>query len=125
MCAGVLVIGLLSIIKPAVIRTDDHTGLLVLWRGQSGRIRFVNSVTQRPVTIKLSVGGLFHDFAMETDEATEAYYSHGVYPVNGALAGEATRSLQFCSMQGIDLSLGFYDLHLRNGCLEVKLLWTI
>jgi hypothetical protein len=121
---GLLVGCLLLILKPAVFRTDDHAGLLVLFRGQSGVIRFVNSVTERPVAIHLRIGGRFQDFSVATDETTEAYYTNGLFSLNEAVSKESTDALQFCSMKGISLSLGFYDFDLKDGCLEVKLLWT-
>jgi hypothetical protein len=121
---SLLVICLLSILKPALIKTDNHTGLLVLFRGQSGTIRFVNSVTERPVTIHFRIGGRFQDFSVATDETTEAYYTNGLFSLNEAVSKESTEALQFCSIKGISLSLGFYDFYLKGGCLEVKLLWT-
>jgi hypothetical protein len=121
---GLLLIFLLSILKPALIKTDDHVGLLVLFRGQSGTIRFVNSVTARPVAIHFRIGGRFHDFTVATDETTEAYYTNGLFSLNEAVSRESTEVLQFCSMKGIFLSFGFYDFYLKDGCLEVKLLWT-
>jgi hypothetical protein len=121
---GVLVVCLLLILKPAVVKTDDHVGLLVLFRGQSGVIRFVNSVTERPVAIHLRIGGRFQDFSVATDETTEVYYTNGLFSLNEAVSKESTDALQFCSMKGISLSLGFYDFYLKDGCLEVKLLWT-
>jgi hypothetical protein len=121
---GLLLICLLLILKPALIKTDNHAGLLVLFRGQSGTIRFVNSVTERPVAIHFRIGGRFQDFSVATDETTEAYYTNGLFSLNEAVSKESTDALQFCSMKGISLSLGFYVFHLKGGCLEVKLLWT-
>jgi hypothetical protein len=110
-------------LKPAVVKTEDHSGLLVLLRWQSGQIRFVNSVTRRPVAIHFRIGGLFHDFAVITDETTEDYYTNGLYSMNDVLAKESTDSLRFCSVKGMRLTLGFYDLDVKDGCLEVRLLW--
>lgn len=121
---GLLVGCLLLVLKPAVVKTDNHAGLLVLFRGQSGVIRFVNSVTERPVAIHFRIGGLFQDFSVATDETTEAYYTNGLFSLNEAVSKESTEALCFCSMQGISLKLGFYNLYLKGGCLEVKLLWT-
>jgi hypothetical protein len=121
---GLLLVCLLLILKPALIKTDNHAGLLVFFRGQSGTIRFVNSVTERPVAIRFRIGGLFQDFSVATDETTEAYYTNGLFSLNEAVSKESTDALQFCSMKGISLSLGFYDFDLKDGCLEVKLLWT-
>jgi hypothetical protein len=121
---GFLFVCLLLILKPALIKTDNHAGLLVLFRGQSGAIQFVNSVTERPVIIHFRIGGKFKDFSFSTDETTEAYYTNGLFPLNEAVSKESTDALRFCSMKGISLSLGFYDFHLKDSCLEVKLLWT-
>jgi hypothetical protein len=121
---GLLLVCLLLILKPALIKTEDHAGLLVLFRGQSGAIRFVNSVTERPVTIHFRIGGRFKDFSFATDETTEAYYTNGLFSLNEAVSKESTDALRFCSMKGISLTMGFYNFYLKDGCLEVKLLWT-
>lgn len=115
----------LYLVKPVVIRTDATTRLAVLLRHQTGDIRFINSVTGRPVEIRFTVGGRFKNFSMHTDETTEAYYSHGAYAVNDAVASEAPASLKFCSMQGIELRLGFLTYTIRDGCLEAEVLWTM
>ena len=120
---GLLLICLVFGLKPAVVKTEDHSRLLVLLRWQSGQIRFVNSVTRRPVVIHFRIGSLFHDFAVSTDETTEDYYTNGLYSLNEVVAKESTDILRFCSVQGIRLTLGFYDLDLKDGCLEVRLLW--
>jgi hypothetical protein len=120
---GLLLICLVSGIKPAVVRTEDHSRLLVLLRWQSGQIRFVNSVTGRPVVIHFRIGSLFHDFAVRTDETTEEYYTNGLYSLNEVVAEESTDMLRLCSIKGIRLTLGFYDLEVEDGCLEIKLLW--
>ncbi len=120
---GLLLICLVSVLKPAVVKTEDHSGLLVLLRWQSGQIRFVNSVTGSPVVIHFRIGDLFHDFVMSTDETTEAYYTNGVYSMKEVLATDSTDTLQFCSVNGIKLTLGFYDFDVKDGCLEVRLLW--
>lgn len=120
-----LVAGVLAVGKPAILQTDSGARLLLLWRGQTGSIRFVNSVTGQPVEIDFRIGRLFQNFSVATDETTEAYYTHGVYPMGEALAAESERSLKFCSSTGIELRLGFYHVHLRDGCLEARLLWTL
>ena len=125
MCGLVLPVCFLLVIKPAVVKTEDGSRLLVLLRWQSGDIRFVNSVTEKPVWIHFRIGGPFHDFEVTTDEATEEYYTSGLYSMNDALSATATRILRFCSIKGIHLALGFYTLQVKDGCLEVKLLWTI
>jgi hypothetical protein len=115
----------LALFKPAVIRTDHETRLAVLFRWQSGQIRFVNSVTERPVTIRFRIGSRFQAFSVSTDETTEAYYTHGVYDMSAMVAHEFTERLRFCSMKGISLTLGFYTIPVQDGCLEVALLWTL
>ena len=120
---GLLLICLISILKPAIVTTENHSRLLVLLRWQSGQIRFVNSVTGKPVIIHFRIGGLFHDFAMSTDETTEDYYTSGLYSINEVVAKDSTDVLRFCSIKGIRLTLGFYHLDIRDGCLEVRLLW--
>jgi hypothetical protein len=121
---GFLLILLVSVLKPAVVTTEDQTRLLMLVRWQSGQIRFVNSVTGKPVVIRFRVGGLFHDFAFRTDEATEEYYTSGLYALNEVVARDSTDTLRFCSVKGIRLTVGFYDLDVKDGCVEVRLLWT-
>jgi hypothetical protein len=115
---------LLLILKPAVIKLESGTRLLVLLRWQSGKIQFVNSVTEKPVTILFQIGGLFRNFTVLTDETTEAYYTNGLYSMNEAVSRESTNTLKFCSIKGISLTLGFYSFSLKDGCLEVDLLWT-
>ncbi len=116
---------LLLILKPAVVKLESGTRLLVLLRWQSGKIQFVNSVTEKPVTIHFQIGGLFQKFTVLTDETTEAYYTNGLYSMNEAVSRESTNTLKFCSIKGISLTLGFYSFSLKDGCLEVELLWTI
>jgi len=123
--SGLSLVCLILIVNPAVVQTEDHSRLLVLLRWQSGEIRFVNSVTGRPVSIHFRVGGLFQDFAVTTDETTEAYYTNGLYSMNDVDSKESVDILRFCSMKGIRLTLGFYDLDVKGGCLEVRLLWTV
>jgi hypothetical protein len=122
---GIALVLLLWMIKPAVIRTENETRLAVFLRGQTGQIRFVNSVTGQPVVIRFSIHGRFQTFSVLSDETTEAYYSHGVYDLNQAVSDEATKRLNLCSMKGISLTMGFYTFTVQNGCLEVDLLWTL
>ncbi len=120
----VVLVCLLLILKPAVVKLESGTRLLVLLRWQSGKIQFVNSVTEKPVTIHFKIGGLFEKFTVLTDETTEAYYTNGLYSMNEAVSRESTNTLKFCSIKGISLTLGFYSFSLKDGCLEVELLWT-
>lgn len=123
--AAAAALTLLLAVKPAVMKTDEGSRLLILLRWQSGKITFVNSVTERPVTISFRIGSRFEDFHVVTDEVTEAYYTHGLYDMNQAAKGDSMRSLRFCSMKGIALIIGFYSALVRDGCMEVSLLWTI
>ena len=97
---GLLLMCLVSGLKPAIVKTEDHSRLLVLLRWQSGQIRFVNSVTNRPVAIDFRIGGLFHDFVVSTDETTEGYYTNGLYNLNELVAKDSTDTLRFCSVRG-------------------------
>ena len=117
--------GLPGLFKPAVIRTDDETRLAFFFRWQSGHIRFVNSVTDQPVAIDFRIGRRFQAFSVCTDETTEAYYTHGLYDMNAAVAQNATDRLRFCSVKGISLNIGFYTISVKDGWLEVALLWTV
>ncbi|MCX5882025.1 MAG: hypothetical protein NTU74_09575 [Deltaproteobacteria bacterium] len=122
---AIVLVCLLLILKPAVVKLESSTRLLVLLRWQTGKILFVNSVTEKPVSIHFQIGGLFQQFTVLTDEITEAYYTNGLYSMNEAVSRESTNALKFCSMKGISLTLGFYSFFLKDGCLEVKLLWTM
>jgi hypothetical protein len=122
---AIVLVCLLLILKPAVVKLESSTRLLVLLRWQTGKILFVNSVTEKPVSIHFQIGGLFQQFTVLTDETTEAYYTNGLYSMNEAVSRESTNALKFCSMKGISLTLGFYSFFLKDGCLEVKLLWTM
>ena len=122
---AIVLVCLLLILKPAVVTLESSTRLLVLLRWQTGKIQFVNSVTEKPVSIHFQIGGLFQQFTVLTDETTEAYYTNGLYSMNEAVSRESTNALKFCSMKGISLTLGFYSFFLKDGCLEVKLLWTM
>ncbi len=109
------------VVRPAVVTTEAGSRLLVLLRGQAGRIEFVNSVTGQPVQIRFRVGTRFDHFSMRTDPTTEDYYTNGVYAVNDVVSNQSTRSLRFCSVKGIHLDLGFHRLDVHGGCLEVHL----
>jgi len=117
--------GLAVMVRPVIVSSDDKIGVLVILRWQRGTIAFVNSVTHKPVTISFRIKGRFEHFSVATDEVTEAYYTGGLYAMGSALAEESTDVLRFCSIRGIDLKLGWHDFHVKNGCLEVKLLWTM
>ena len=122
---AIALVCLLGLFKPAVIRTDDKTRLAAFFRWQSGQIRFINSVTGQPVTIDFHIGRRFQRFSVSTDETTEAYYTHGVYDLNDTVAKDFNDRLRFCSVKGISLTIGFYSISVKDGCLEVDLLWTV
>jgi hypothetical protein len=122
---GLCALCLLALVKPAILESEQGARLLVLFRWQSGSLRFTNSVTGGRVAISFRVGGRFEGFHVATDAGTEAYYTSGLYPMNEAASRDATPVLQLCSMTGISLTLGFYDVHLSDGCLEVRLLWAL
>ncbi|MBU2622402.1 MAG: hypothetical protein KKD92_08815 [Proteobacteria bacterium] len=122
---GITMAIFLLLVKPAVIRTENETRLAVLFRWQTGTISFINSVTGQPVVIRFTIRNQFQNFSVSADETTEAYYSHGVYDLNQAVSCESTSRLKFCSMKGIMLNMGFYTLTVKDGCLEVDLLWTL
>lgn len=122
---GALLAGLMAVVKPAILRTDNHARLLVLLRWQSGTVRFVNSVTERPVVYHFRIAGTFRDFSVATDAGTEEYYTGGMYSMKEAVSMESLPVLRFCSIKGMSVAIGFYDFQLNDGCLEVELLWTI
>ncbi|MEJ5363916.1 MAG: hypothetical protein WHS86_02345 [Desulfosoma sp.] len=111
-------------LKPARVAVDDRSTVVVFRRFEEGSIRFVNSVTQKPVTIRFRVRSLFSDFSMETDEETENYYTSGTYAIDPVLSRHTSSSLKLCSIQGIALSVGDDRWEIQDGCLEVTLLWT-
>ncbi len=121
---ALVVLAALAFLRPALATTDSGSRLLVLLRGQAGSIRFVNSVTHRPVEIDFRIGARFDRVAMRTDAATEEYYTSGLYAVNEVVSRDATAALRFCSVNGIHVSLGFHELDARDGCLEITLPWT-
>src|SRR5512146_1355893 len=108
--AAVLLGGGAALVRPAVVTTESGTRLLLLLREQSGHIRFVNSVTGRPVDIAFRIGTRFSGFEMRTDPGTEEYYTSGLYPLNEVASRQSTGVLRFCSIQGMHLTLGFHEL---------------
>lgn len=123
--AAITVACVLGLCKPALIRTHSDTRLAVFFRWQSGEIKFVNSVTGRPVAIDFQIGRRFQAFSVHTDETTEAYYTSGTYDMNTRIAEEYTDHLRFCSVKGISLRVGDYTFAVKDNCLELALLWTL
>ncbi len=122
--AVVVALGLTAAARPAVVVTEEAERRILLWRGQSGELRFVNSVTDSPVAIRFRVGRRFEAFSVAADPQTESYYTAGVYSWNERAAGESREEIRLCSIGGIDLRLGSHELHIAGRCLEVRLLWT-
>lgn len=123
--AALLAIGVTAAARPVLVVGEDSRRRILLWHGQSGEIRFLHSVTDRPVAIRFRVGRRFEAFSVATDPLTESTYTSGVYLWNDRAGGERTDAIRLCSMRGIDLRLGFHELHIAGGCLEVRLLWTL
>ena len=117
------VLGAAALVLPVRVRTDAGGSWLLLLRGQGGEVRFVNSVTGAPVEIAFRIGNRFHGFVVSTDAATEEYYTAGLHDLNRAAGRDATDVLRFCSMKGIRVRLGFHELIVKDGCLEVTLPW--
>jgi len=112
-------------IQPAYVIQNDFKTVAVLWRYQHGSLRFINSVTGKPVLIRFRIQKAFSDFQMETDPLTEQYYTGGTYPINGSLHRESTNVLHCCSVNGMVLSIGDRTWQIEDGCLEVRLIWML
>ena len=121
---GIVLAAVGLFLKPAQVVLGDRSTVVVFRRFQEGSIHFVNSVTQKPVTIHFRVRSVFSDFSMETDEETENYYTSGTYAIDPVLSRQTSSTLKLCSMQGIILSVGDDRWEIQDGCLEVTLLWT-
>lgn len=121
---GIVLAAVGFFLKPARIIAGERSSVVFLRRFQEGSMRFINSVTLRPVTIRFRVHSVFSDFSMETDEETENYYTSGTYAIAPVLLRQKTSSLKLCSIQGISLSVGDDRWEIQDGCLEVTLLWT-
>jgi hypothetical protein len=123
---GVLAAGIVGFfIQPAVVIQNESKTIAIFWRYQDGSLRFINSVTGKPVLIRFRIQKAFSDFRMETDELTEQYYTAGTYTINGPLHRESTKELHCCSMKGMILSIGDRTWLIDDGCLEVRLIWTL
>lgn len=112
-------------IQPAVVIQNESKTIAIFWRFQQGSLRFINSVTGKPVLIRFRIQKAFSDFRMETDELTEQYYTSGTYHINSPLHRESTKVLHCCSMKGMALSIGNRTWQIDDGCLEVRLIWTL
>jgi hypothetical protein len=110
-------------IRPVRVAWDHGDETLWLWAWQTGRIEFVNSVTQRPVAIDFGLPWRFSGFSARTDPGTEEYYTAGGFAWNERLARERTRVIEYCSEVGVRLTLGRKTYPGQAGCLRVFLLW--
>ncbi len=121
----ILVVGvlILALARPVRLDGDHGSRTLWLWAWQTGSVAFTNSVTGGPVTIRFDLRTGFDHFHMQTDEKTENYYTSGTYRINARLAPQRTRSLDYCTVVGMDIALGPYRTSLRDSCLEIHLLW--
>lgn len=123
---GVFAVGIVGFfIQPAVVIQNESETIAIFWRFQHGSLRFINSVTGKPVLIRFRIRNAFSDFRMETDELTEQYYTAGTYPINAPLHRESTDMLHCCSVKGMVLSIGDRTWPIEDGCLEVRLIWTL
>lgn len=109
--------------RPVRIASDAHSEIISLWAWQDGEIRFINSVTNRPVSIRFGMVWRFSGFTARTDPETESYYTAGAYSWNSRLSAERQSSLQWCSEVGISLRLGQRKFEIEHGCLKAALMW--
>lgn len=118
-----LVVGVLALValQVRVIRVQDQVA--VAWSWQVGQVRFINSVTGRPVLIRFGLRHDFSDFQMITDPDTEGYYTLGEYRINTRLRHERLRALNYCSVVGIAVRIGDHQWNINQSCLSAQLLW--
>ncbi|MEJ2666513.1 MAG: hypothetical protein P8Z81_05350 [Deinococcales bacterium] len=125
--APVLAMGalLLTLARPVRLQGDAPGSgtVLWLWAWQHGSVRFTNSVTGGPVNITFGLLDGFDHFRMRTDEKTEDYYTGGTYRINDRLGRQRTRSLAYCTVVGMTVTLGGRRFELADDCLEIQLLW--
>jgi hypothetical protein len=112
-----------ALIRPVKVTNEDGAATLWLWAWQKGRIDFINSVTNLPVTIRFAMPWRFSGFSAETDPGTEDYYTAGLYRWNDAMAKERTRSIRYCSEVGVAITFGKKAIRTRGGCIKADLLW--
>jgi hypothetical protein len=119
-----LIVFFIKFSRPVMITSDGGKEFFLLWSWDKGKIEFVNSVTGGKVDIYFSLTHDFNHFYMKTDEQTENYYTGGTYNINDRLKNERRRTLSFSSVKGIKLTLANKVFNIKNGSLEVQLLWT-
>ena len=121
--SAVVVLAVAALLRPVAVRMDGTDRMVWLWAWQDGSASFINSITHEPVQIDFGLGTGFDRFSMTTDEETELYYTSGEYAIDQRLAGQRTRTLQYCSMVGITVRLGRHRFEVADGCLEMEVLW--
>jgi hypothetical protein len=110
-------------IRPVRVTNEDGAITLWLWAWQRGQIDFINSVTNRPVSISFRMPWRFSRFSARTDPGTEDYYTEGLYRWNDAMAKERTRSIRYCSEVGVSVTFVKKAIRTRGGCIKADLLW--
>jgi len=109
--------------RPIRITTDNFKKVFFCWMWDKGEVDFTNSVTGGKVRILFSLKNGFKNFKMLTDEKTENYYTSGTYDINKLLQKEKENQMFFCSIVGMKLKFGNYNLTLKNNCATVEVLW--
>ena len=113
----------LLVFRPVKLTTDNDTKFLYCWAWDKGLVHFTNSVTGGDVKIKFSLLWGFRNFKMITDEKTEDYYTSGTYNINDLLKKEYKRKMFFCSIIGMTIKIGRYNIKLKNNCATMEMLW--
>ncbi len=121
--ALLLVLGAAAVARPVRVRTDGSSRVVWLGAWDRGSVSFTNSVTGGPVVIDFGLRTGFDDVRMRTDEKTEDYYTDGTYRINRRLRSERSRSLAYCSMVGMQVTLRARTLRVQDSCLSLELLW--
>ena len=115
----------LILFRPVKLVTDNYSKILYCWAWDKGLVHFTNSVTGGDVKIKFSLLWGFNNFKMITDEKTENYYTSGTYNINNLLSKEHEREMFFCSIVGMDIHIGKYNIKLKNNCATLEVLWPL
>ncbi len=97
--------------------------LLLVHPFKECRIRFINSVTKRPVVISFRPIYYFGNFKMLTDKDTEDYYTSGSYPISFEFLKKEKRSFTSCSGLGLGLEIGESTFMVVSDCIHIKILW--
>ncbi|GGL91428.1 hypothetical protein GCM10010840_31910 [Deinococcus aerolatus] len=118
-----LALGVLALVSWQLRIIEVQGRPVIAWAWQDAQVSFTNSVTRRPVLIKFDLRRDFSDFQMITDFDTEGYYTGGEYRINDRLKGQQERTLQYCSVVGMQLRIGEQQWNIKQSCLTAKLLW--